>query len=95
MFELYATGLYSTKDLAKEAARIGLVHRKSGNKISKAVMWDILNNPMYYGDFYWKGILYNGTHQPIISKELFEKVQAALNKRSSCPTGRQKHGFLF
>jgi DNA invertase Pin-like site-specific DNA recombinase len=95
MFELYATGLYSTKDLSAESAKIGLVHRKSGNKLSKAVMWDILNNPIYYGDYYWKGILYNGIHDPIISKELFDTVQKAFNKRSSCPTGRQKHDFMF
>ena len=95
MFELYATGLYPTKDLAKEATRIGLVHRKSGNKLGKGVMYDLLNNPIYYGDFYWKGVLYNGTHTPIISKELFDKVQLVFNRRSSCPTGRQKHDFLF
>ena len=95
MFELYATGLYSTKDVAKEAARIGLVHRKSGSKLGKAVMYDILNNPIFYGDFYWKGVLYNGTHEPIISKELFDKVQLVFKRRSSCPTGRQKHDFLF
>jgi site-specific DNA recombinase len=95
MFELYATGNYSTLELSKEAAKLGLVHRNSGRKLSKAVMWDILNNPIYYGDFYWVGVLYNGTHEPIISKELYDKVQKALNKRSSCPTGRQKHDFLF
>ncbi len=95
MFELYATGLYSTKDVAKEATRIGLVHRKSGNKLGKAVMYDILNNPIFYGDFYWKGVLYNGNHEPIISKELFDKVQLVFKHRSSCPTGRQKHDFLF
>ena len=95
MFELYATGLYSTKELGTEATRIGLVHRKSGNKLGKSVLYDILNNPIYYGDFYWKGVLYNGTHTPIIDKELFDKVQSVFNRRSSCPTGRQKHDFLF
>jgi site-specific DNA recombinase len=95
MFEMYATGLYSTKDLAKEATRVGLVHRKSGSKLGKGVMYDLLNNPIYYGDFIWKGVLYNGTHSPIISKELFDKVQLVFKRRSSCPTGRQKHDFLF
>ncbi|MBW4055652.1 MAG: recombinase family protein [Proteobacteria bacterium] len=95
MFTLYATGNYSTRELCIEATKLGLVHRRSGRKLSKAVMWDILNNPIYYGDFYWVGVLYNGTHEPIISKELYDNVQKALNKRSSCPTGRQKHNFLF
>ena len=95
MFELYATGMYSTQELCKVAAKIGLVHRKSGNKLTKGVMYDLLNNPIFYGDFYWKGILYNGSHEPIISKELFDNVQKTMDKRSSCPTGRQKHNFLF
>ncbi len=95
MYELYATGLYSMKDLSKEASNIGLVHRKSGNKLSISNIFDLLNNPIYYGDYYWKGILYNGTHDPIVSKALFEKVRLMLNRRSSCPTGRQKHDFLF
>lgn len=79
----------------KEAANIGLVRRKSGNKLSKSVVYDLLNNPIYYGDFYWKEILYNGTHKPVITRELFDKVQKALDTRSSCPAGRQKHDFLF
>ena len=95
MFELYATGLYSTQDLCREAAKIGLVHRGSKNKLTKSAMYDLITNPIYYGDFYWKGVLYNGTHKPIIEKSLFEKVQKMLDRRSSCPTGRQKHDFLF
>ena len=95
MFELYTTGLYSTTDLCKEASKIGLVHRRSGNKIAKSAMYDLLNNPIYYGDFLWKGILYSGSHEPIISKAVFDKVQQVLTRRSKCPTGRQKHDFLF
>ena len=95
LFEQYATGLYSLKDICKEAARIGLVHRKSGNRLTKSAAYDLLNNPIYYGDFFWKGILYNGNHEPIITKQLFDAVQAVFNKRSSSPTGRQKHDFLF
>lgn len=92
---MYADGIYSLKDACKVAADIGLRHRRSGNKLTKSALHDLLNNPIYYGDFYWKGILYNGSHEPVISKELFDKVQNALNRRSSCPTGRQKHDFLF
>lgn len=95
LFEMYAEGVYSLKDACKLAADLGLRHRRSGNKLTKSALHDLLNNPIYYGDFVWKGVLYNGSHKPIISKELFDMVQAALDKRSSCPTGRQKHNFLF
>lgn len=45
----------------------------------------MLTNPIYYGDFYWKGILYNSVHEPIIIKELFDKVQMVLDRRQTTP----------
>jgi hypothetical protein len=74
ILEYYATGMYSLKETSIEAARIGLSHRKSGNKLTKSALYDILINPIYYGDYYWKGVLYSSRHQTIISKRLFDKV---------------------
>ena len=95
MFEFYAKGNNSLKDAGEEASRIGLAHRKSGNKLNKSALYDVLTNPIYYGDFHWMGITYNGTHEPIITKELFDKVQRTMDRRSSCPTGRQSRDFQF
>jgi site-specific DNA recombinase len=55
----------------------------------------MLINRIYYGEYYWKGELYKGTHEPLISRELFDNVQKMLDRRSSCPTGRHKHDFAF
>ncbi|WP_366517519.1 recombinase family protein, partial [uncultured Campylobacter sp.] len=33
----------------------------------------IFQNSFYYGHFLYKGELYEGRHQPIISKALFDK----------------------
>lgn len=85
MFEQYATGLYSVSAICKEAVRVGLVHRKSGNKVTKSAMYDLLNNPIYYGDFYWKGVLYNGTHAPIITKQLFDKGSRGIQQTFKLP----------
>ncbi|OYV31335.1 MAG: hypothetical protein B7Z81_13770, partial [Acidocella sp. 20-61-6] len=38
---------------------------------------DILRNPFYYGNFLYKGELYQGSHKPMISKKLFDKIQQA------------------
>ena len=95
LFEIYARGQHSLKDLAKEAKRLGLVFRKSGNALTVSALHDILKNPIYYGCFDWKGVLYTGVHEAIISKELYDTVQEVTKKRSSCPTGQQKHEFLF
>lgn len=42
----------------------------------------ILRNPIYYGHFRYAGELYEGKHKPIISKELFDEVQAVIAKRT-------------
>ena len=37
----------------------------------------LLKNPFYIGRFYWSEKLYQGTHVPIVSFELFDRVQDA------------------
>lgn len=41
-------------------------------------IYGMLKNPFYYGEFKFGEKLYEGTHEPLISKELFEKVQEQL-----------------
>ena len=53
----------------------GLKLPKTGKKYPARRMESILHNVFYTGDFMWDGMLINGTHEPIISKDLFYKVQ--------------------
>ena len=55
----------------------------------------LIRNPIYYGDFLWKGVLYQGKHIPLISKELWERVQNKFNNNRSRSHKRKKHHFLF
>ncbi|MDR3256415.1 MAG: recombinase family protein [Endomicrobium sp.] len=49
--------------------------RYKGNRIPTHASQN-LHNPIYYGAFQWKGKLYaNAKHQPLISKELWNKVR--------------------
>jgi hypothetical protein len=41
----------------------------------------MLSNPFYYGHFRYKGEIYQGIHEPLISKATFDKVAAVLNRR--------------
>jgi hypothetical protein len=41
----------------------------------------ILSNTFYYGHFRYSGEMYEGKHTPIVSKELFDKVQSVLKSR--------------
>ncbi len=55
-----------------------------GNKpITLSGIYRILDNPFYYGEFEYpkdSGILYKGSHEPIITKELFDKAQSQLKR---------------
>jgi hypothetical protein len=43
----------------------------------KSTVEKILKNPIYYGAFRWQGRLRDGSHPPLISKDLFDKACAA------------------
>jgi len=92
MFELYATGNYSLEKLVEVMWKEGL-RTKRGNKLCKSRMASLLSHPFYYGKIRWNGKLYDGKHQPLISKELFDRVQKVLNGKAT-PKYR-KHFWLF
>ncbi len=81
IFELASTSKYSLSYMVNFAYENGL-RTKKGKKISKSHLFSILTDPVYYGSFYYKGELYVGTYQTIISKQLFDAVQEALQDRS-------------
>lgn len=93
-FELYATEKYNLLTLAKEMYRLGLRNKKGG-KVTRNGLSVMLNNPFYYGVIRLKstGETFSGNHMPIISKALFDRVQAILHGKTHTKT--QKHTFLF
>lgn len=94
MFEMYATGEYSLDDMHEWAGKSGLVS-KYNKPLSRANIERILKNPVYYGDFFYAGKLYNnGVHQPIVSKELWDLTQMAFKKRYNTQQTKQ-HDFTF
>lgn len=86
MFNYYSTGLYSITSLIKKirmedpVIAANLPKSSKITNISKSSGQRILRNPIYYGDFYWKGTIYHGNHQPLISKGLWDKVQAMIDR---------------
>jgi len=93
IFKLYSTGEYSIVKILNFASEEGLRSRK-GYKLSKSTIYNILKDPIYYGDFKWNNKIYKGKHTAIISKELFDQVQKAFSKPNR-PEKIQKHNFAF
>ncbi|MCX6713401.1 MAG: recombinase family protein [Candidatus Vogelbacteria bacterium] len=81
IFELYATGNYSMKDIQNTAISIGLFG-KSGKVLSVSLVQHTLCNPFYYGVFKYNGEMCQGKHEPMISKKLFDKCMAAMADKS-------------
>ena len=55
--------------------------KTKGNKnLSLSNVYIILQNPFYYGTFEYGGNWYTGKHEPLINKELFDKVQEQIKR---------------
>jgi len=80
-FELYATGDYSLEELLKEVHRWGLTAR-AGKPIFKSCVAKMLRNPFYYGHMVYKGEEYEASHPPLVSKKLFDQVQAVIFQKT-------------
>jgi len=92
MFRLYATGSYSLQMITDLANEEGL-RSFSGRNIYKSNTEKILKNPFYYGEFRWDGRLYKGTHQPLITKELFNTVQEAFKSHNKPKVTKRRFAF--
>lgn len=77
-FQLASSGNYSLNKLKKEMYKTGLRSSRAKKELSKEQMRRLLKNPFYYGYFLWKGKLYKSNHQPLVSKELWDKAQEAM-----------------
>ncbi len=95
LFEWYGTGNYSITALASKAYEAGLVYRKTGGRVNRSVVHKILNNPIYYGEFIWKGTRYRGKHTPLISKAKFDQAQEVRRVNGRNRKCERKHKWAF
>lgn len=85
-FEQYATAKYSVRQLANMLEEQGLRTRPSPKRPASALSPNqlavILGDPYYTGVIRYKGRLYPGRHEPLITKDLFLQVQSVLSQRN-------------
>ncbi len=93
LFELYAHAGMSITDLRNWAREAGLKTRRGeGKPLARNGIHRILQDPIYYGDIRWDGITNSGKHEALISKALFDRVQARLHRK---PKPKTKHHFHY
>lgn len=90
--ELYATGEYSVQKLSNLIFEAGL-RSSTGKRIYKSRIHQLLKDPFYIGKIYWGGQIYQGQHEPLISQEIFDKIQLVLAGKNTPKINR--HMFLL
>jgi site-specific DNA recombinase len=80
-FEAYATGNFTLREVRDKFNALGL-KRKSGRELAVSNYQKLLKNPIYTGLMLYNGEIFEGKHEPIISKKLFDSVQEVMSRKS-------------
>ncbi|GAA2170500.1 hypothetical protein GCM10010403_49230 [Glycomyces rutgersensis] len=96
VFKLYATGRYGFKDLQRAVTEAGLRTRPrkdvpNGRPVTIEALGRVLRDRRYLGRVVFKGKEYEGRHQPLISQELFDRVQDVLVNQRGAGTRERVH----
>lgn len=93
-FELYATGTHTFHSLRLEMFRRGL-RGKTGKPLSPEALSIMLHSPFYAGIIRIRKTnrVFEGIHEPLITKELYDTVQAMIEGRVFARPVR--HAFTF
>jgi site-specific DNA recombinase len=94
LFELYASEKFSLKALTAKAFAVGLTHPRGNRRLYKSDTHRILQNPIYFGDFVWLEKRYEGCHEPLVTRERFDQVQAVLRRKPRARYPKQRHAFM-
>ena len=87
VFEMYATGRYTCRQIAEVLNGEGY-RTRSGRRFSKDGITEMLRNPFYIGKVtYREGRrgeveVYDGLHEPIVSEELWEAAARVRNRQT-------------
>ena len=93
LFELFASGEFSLKELSVKARAEGMTLR--GSRIQKSTLHQILRKRLYSGDFDFDGQTYQGTYEALVGKETWERVQSVLDDHGQTNRHRIKRDFAF
>ena len=93
LFEMYSTGDYTLKEIAEWCNKINLKSNLERNTCISQVQ-SILQNIFYVGLMKYKREIHEATHEPMISKKLFEKCQEVMQNRGRVQEVR-KNEFAF
>ena len=92
--ELFAKGNHTLTKIRDEMFFVGLAG-KTGDPLHLSTIQGLLTNPFYYGMFKYRGELQQGSHKPMISKKLFDKIQLAIHDNGKPRKKKTKEELIF
>ena len=94
LFGWYAAGAHSLDALSAAAREAGLRSAR-GTPVPRAGVHQMLRTRMDTGRFLWRGELQQGSYEPLVSEELWLKVQGLLAERGRKKPRFVRHDFAF
>jgi site-specific DNA recombinase len=80
--DLERRGIISKVRVSKNGLRSG------GRQFSRGALYELLSNPIYLGEIRHKQERHPGQHQPVVSRQLWEKLQRRLCDQAAARCGR-------
>ncbi|MCH6471233.1 recombinase family protein [Sinomonas terrae] len=94
-YKAYASGSWTVSQLHVELTSRGLTSLATPKRPSKTLavssVHRLLTNPYYKGDVIYRGVVYKGTHRPLVPAEVWYQVQSVLTAHKSAAEATQLH----
>lgn len=98
-FELFATGEETIASLQTKLTQAGLRTAGDARWPAGPISWEglrsLLRDKYYAGYIMHKGVEYKGRHEPLISEDLYERVQRVFEVRSGSGTRERTHNHYL
>jgi site-specific DNA recombinase len=97
-WELMLTGFHTPPEILKKlnnewGYRTPKQKRQGGKPMSRSMIYKVFTDTFYYGEFEYQEKLYTGKHEPMITREEFERVQILLGRKGV--RRPQTHDFTY
>lgn len=81
-WDLMLTGIYTVPQVHKIMNDEWGYRDRRGKPISRSCLYETFSHPFYYGYFKYDGIWYKGKHEPMVTKEEWDKVQKLIHRNN-------------
>jgi site-specific DNA recombinase len=98
-FEAYASGNWRLQPLREELTRRGLdvpaTRSKPATKLGVSRLHDALRHPYYKGIVTYRGVEYEGQHEPLVSPASWQRVQEVLTAHNHAGEKQRRHNHYL